>query len=531
MLWMFKRLTIVRRLQIAGAVIFFVTGTILALGWSSFKTVSDWDEIALSMETSAAHLQLMLRGLNESAFTQGARSSVQSARDGIKQFEEENKHLLTIADKQAHIKAFLTGEWNSRWNDIKGRVETFLGDSESVDFNNVGQMIEIGKLVNHAGKLADELSEYSAKIRLEAEQHEIAAFTTMSVTVSIALFVSLATFWLLLRSIKGPIQHLHRFIIGVEQTSTLSQRITLDSEDEIGQMGMAFNRMLDKFQTILQNVFNVVDQLTAETARLRGVSDNTSEDVAEQKESTMELAGAMSHMTSAVQEVSQSILKSADSIAIVKNETDNSRQVVQGSVRSIDALASKVSEASEVIKQLNVKAGNIGSVLDVIKAIADQTNLLALNAAIEAARAGEHGRGFAVVADEVRSLATRTQSSTTDIQKIISQLQDDANNAVTVMDQGCAQAQSSVDESTRAMQSLVTITETVNSIADMSSQIATAAEEQTAVAGRISGNMTGINDIAEKTAVGAKETAKISSNIGELAQSLKTAISQFQMSP
>lgn len=526
----FYSMTIARRLQLAGIVIFSLIGSMLGVGWFHYKGASDAYMVALEVQSSAAHLQLMLRGLNESAFTQGASASVKSAREGIERFDQEQQSLLEVAKRDIEVNKFLSGEWLGRWKEIKGRVETFLAESERVDFNNVNQMIEIGKLVHHAGTMADEFATFAQTTREQADLWQASAIQSMAITIGTVFSLSILLFWSLLNSIKNPVQNLHAFIMEVEQSSDLSQRMPIDSKDEIGEIGNAFNHMLDKFQTILQDITSVIEQLTGETKRLHRVSDSTSMGVAEQKESTVELATAMSHMTMAVQEVSQSIMKSADGISIVKCETDNSRQVVQGSVQSIDALACKVREAADVIKQLNTKAGSIGRVLDVIKEIADQTNLLALNAAIEAARAGEHGRGFAVVADEVRSLATRTQSSTTDIQTMISQLQADANNAVTVMDQGRAQAQISVEESTRAMESLVTITNTVTSITDMSTQIAAAVEEQSAVADRINANMAGINDIAETTATGAKETAQISGAIGDLAKALGSAVNQFKIS-
>ena len=525
----YKNITIVRRLQLAGMVIIVLIGSILGVGWVNYKAASDGYNVALGVQASAAHLQLMLRGLNESAFTQGASASVKATREGIKRFDEEQQSLINIAQENRDVRKFLTGEWFARWKDIKERVEAFLAQSESVDFSNVKQMVEIGKLVNHAGKIADEFATFAQETREQADQAQASALSSMATTIGAALLIAAIMFWSLLNSIKKPVQHLRAFIIKVEQTSNLSERVSLDYQDEIGEMGSAFNRMLDKFQGILQNVVRVIDQLTGETRHLHRVSESTSSGVAEQKAATEELASAMSHMTSAVQEVSHSILKSADGISIVKCETDNSRQVVKDSVQSIDALATNVREAGDVIKQLNTKAANIGRVLDVIKEIADQTNLLALNAAIEAARAGEHGRGFAVVADEVRSLATRTQSSTTDIQTMISQLQADANKAVTVMDQGRERAQTSVDESTRAMESLVTMTKTVTSIADMSTQIAAAVEEQSAVADRINANMVGINHIAETTANGANETAQISGTIGDLAKALGSTINQFKI--
>ncbi len=203
--------------------------------------------------------------------------------------------------------------------------------------------------------------------------------------------------------------------------------------------------------------------------------------------------------------------------------------MVQQTSEEISHIANTVDAATQAIRQLDADSVNIGTVLDVIRGIAEQTNLLALNAAIEAARAGEQGRGFAVVADEVRTLASRTQQSTQDIQEMIERLQSGAKQAVTAMETGHEQAQGGVEQASRAGQSLLAITQAVTSINDMNQQIASAAEEQSAVAAEINQNVANITEIADQTSESAGITLRSSEELAQLAIALQENLSQFKI--
>jgi len=230
---------------------------------------------------------------------------------------------------------------------------------------------------------------------------------------------------------------------------------------------------------------------------------------------------------------SQSVLSSAnDALGEIKQADDEAERIKvisEKSRKTIELLAAEVDSASQVINKLQQDSASIGSILDVIRGIAEQTNLLALNAAIEAARAGEQGRGFAVVADEVRTLASRTQESTQEIQKMIEVLQGGAEEAVAVMDTGKKQAASCVEQSDITDRALETITHAVHEAFDRSSQIATAAEEQSVVAHEISENLESIVAIAEQTSAGSQQTATSSSEVAKLSEELQQSVQEFKL--
>jgi methyl-accepting chemotaxis protein len=235
----------------------------------------------------------------------------------------------------------------------------------------------------------------------------------------------------------------------------------------------------------------------------------------------------MNEMTVTVQDVAVNINQTASAADDAYEQTQQGSQIVQQAIAQINKLAEQVESSSRTINDLENHSEAINTVLDVIKGIADQTNLLALNAAIEAARAGEQGRGFAVVADEVRTLAGRTRQSTDEINEMIEKLQAGSRQAVAVMGQSREEAKSAVDFATQTGTALATITQAVEKINEMSSQIASAAEEQGSVAEEINRNIVKINDMSNQTADGANETATASRNLAHMATELQGLVARF----
>ena len=248
-----------------------------------------------------------------------------------------------------------------------------------------------------------------------------------------------------------------------------------------------------------------------------------------QRQEIAQVAAAVNQMSSTVQEVANNVATAATDAGSADQEANAGKQVVAETMHSIRALARDIQRASDVISQLQKESENIGSVLDVIRGIAEQTNLLALNAAIEAARAGEQGRGFAVVADEVRTLASRTQSSTEEIHAMIERLQSGARDAVAVMEQGRRQAEDSVVQAEKAGTSLAEITRAVSVIKDMTNQIAVASREQSQVTGEINRSIGSISEVANSTAEGSKVNLQHCQSMVDLARSVEALVTQFRV--
>ena len=294
-------------------------------------------------------------------------------------------------------------------------------------------------------------------------------------------------------------------------------------------MGHSFNRMIGKFRCSLEAVAGVTRQLGEVSDRVASVAEKTHTAVLAQRSETDMVASAMNEMSATVQEVAQHASRTAAASSGADDQSRVGVTLASEALDGIDGLIQQIEQAAEVIRRVETDTASIGMVLGVINGIAEQTNLLALNAAIEAARAGEQGRGFAVVADEVRTLASRTQKSTGDIQATIEQLQHGVRNAVSVMEGARTRAYAGSDCVAKAAQSLNVIAGEVGTINDMNMQIATAAEEQTAVAEEINRNITTISDIADTTAADAQQTAQISDELVRLAAELNRLVSRFRL--
>ena len=309
--------------------------------------------------------------------------------------------------------------------------------------------------------------------------------------------------------------------------NAVAREVYIGRQDELGQLKSVIKMQQSQLETVIWRLSDAVEQLEGAAHKASDATHMAEAHMKSQKMELEQVATAMNEMTATVHEVAQNAAYTADATRKSDQEVNQGQQIVSTTISDINKLAIQVEQATDVIRNLAQDSEQIGTVVDVIRSIADQTNLLALNAAIEAARAGEQGRGFAVVADEVRTLASRTQSSTDEIQNMVVSLQNAAAQATQVMDQGHDTAQGNVEMAAKAGRSLDAITSSVETISDMSAQIATAAEEQSSVSEEINRNIVNLNTSAEQTLTGTRLSYEANLNLEEGIQKLRSMIQQF----
>jgi methyl-accepting chemotaxis protein len=373
-----------------------------------------------------------------------------------------------------------------------------------------------------AGRLSFSLAE-----RDKAIDHELLIGAGINFLVLIAgLFV---ISMIVRKVVIKPLHGLKQTMEQVGRDSDLRPRVSLGANDEFREVGDAVNSMLDKFQPTITDLTHTMDGLASSAERLAQVTKDTQNGVEQQEKETEQLTGAIGELTIAAERVAKNAAGAEQAAVEAKTNANAGGEVVTQVANSIVRLAKRVDNAADVVKRLAEGTQNIGQVSSSITAIAEQTNLLALNAAIEAARAGEQGRGFAVVADEVRNLAQRTQEATQEIQGIIEQLISSSEQAVNVMDGSKQEADQSVADSSHAGEALQQITSAVEVISEMNSQIATAASEQTNVASEINKNIIAINEVSHQTADGTCRTLEESKEVARISQRLDKMVNQFKV--
>jgi methyl-accepting chemotaxis protein len=408
-------------------------------------------------------------------------------------------------------------------------------DTDGARMNEVRAIDEeIDVLRNTAQK---DLSEISGMITKESENADREFDGKINAAIIKSLIIGLIGILLqgglatwLLRTIMKPVDALRVMLMDISQgEGDLTKRLDDTTKDELAEICKYFNLFIEKLRNIISNISQTSSQVAAASSQLHSTADRIatgSEEVAAQA-GTVATAGEEMSATSG--DIAQNCQRAAEGAQRASKAASDGALVVERTVAVMGQIAEKVQESAKTVESLGARSDQIGAIIGTIEDIADQTNLLALNAAIEAARAGEQGRGFAVVADEVRALAERTTRATKEIGEMIKAIQRETKGAVTAMEQGVIQVETGTVEAARSGEALRDILSQVNDVAMQVNQIATAAEEQTATTSEISNNMMQITEVVQQTSQGAHESAKAAAQLSGNAEELQRLVHQFKL--
>nr|WP_085595587.1 MULTISPECIES: methyl-accepting chemotaxis protein [unclassified Pseudomonas] len=491
----------------------------------SIKSVDDFTQLSLRLRVNAYRLLVN----RDAEAQQRALETIVKRNQEIDDIRPRYEALISLPEERAAYAEYIKALTHHRQLESQLIELSRNGQLEAMQALLNEQLMDSAEAINSTlNRLVQINTRYSTAAAEEAARQYHNAFDLVVALLVLASGLTLLFAWLLTRSITQPIA---KALEAAEEIAegNLACPVQVDGNDEAGRLLRAMAKMQENLRTTLQRISGSATQLASAAEELNSVTEESARGLTQQNNEIEQAATAVNEMTSAVEEVARNAASTCEASKNATASAGDGRDLVQETVAAIERMSGDVQDTASLVGDLANQSRDIGKVLDVIRGLADQTNLLALNAAIEAARAGEAGRGFAVVADEVRALAHRTQQSTSEIERMIGSIQNGTEQAVDSMRNSTERAESTLNIARGAGLSLDTINSAIIQINERNLVIASAAEEQAQVAREVDCNLVNIRDLSVQSATGAHQTSAASNELASLAVDLNGLVARFRL--
>ena len=517
-------MTIKNKIIISSVLLFALFISTGLSGWLGYRYVSSSNDNVLALDKGTMYLQMMLRGVNEIMITEGTKASIDITSNGMNGFDEVYSKLLSD-NKDTQLQEILTEKTESKWQNIKEGVKPFM--DKYLDTEDDKVQVAYGKLITETELLLKEIDSLLEEASIRAQL--IISNTRNIIVIIFAGFLLgiIIISYNLYKSVTSPIRELNQVAEGFSR-GDLSILMIDSTKDEFGKLASYFNSATTTLSGMINQVMDRISTVSKSTKELSSSSLQIATVAQDQASKTTRAVSAMEELNTSFIDVAKDTANATESAKEATELAEMGGKVVEETTIGMNKLSQSVNESAQTIEALGKRSEQIGEIIKVINEIADQTNLLALNAAIEAARAGEHGRGFAVVADEVRKLAERTTSSTQEIGDMVKGIQEDTQMAVETMQTGTEEVQTGVNKAHQAYESLKQIVTSVQHVSEMIERIATAAEEQSRTGEEITGNLESVEDSTRQTSDAIENSSGSIMNLNVLAKDLEQLMGGFK---